>query len=329
MLVATASPGEREAQTPPAPRRDVVVVVEDDDDMRRMIELNLRPGGFEVLTATDGESALDLIRRVEPDLVLLDVMMPRMDGLAVCERMREDVTTRYVPVIFLSAKARLEDRVAGLSVGGDDYLTKPFDPVELVARVSSAIKRSKRLRGLNPLTHLPGNTEVEEAVYERVATGADFALLHIDVDDFKAFNDYYGFLRGDRAIRMLADCARDVLAELGGADTFLGHLGGDDFIAVLHSDVAEKVAARLAACWDERIVSLYDPADLEKGYIEIRNRRRDVCRFARMTISIGVATTAVHRFSSHRRAAEIASEMKHVAKGMTGSAFAVDRRTSE
>lgn len=329
MLVATATPGEREANIPSQPRRDVVVVVEDDDDMRRMIELNLRPGGFEVLTATDGASALELIRRVEPDLVLLDVMMPRMDGLEVCERMREEVTTRYVPVIFLSAKARLEDRVAGLTVGGDDYLTKPFDPVELVARVSSAIKRSKRLRGLNPLTHLPGNTEVEEAVYEKVASGADFALLHIDVDDFKAFNDYYGFLRGDRAIRMLAECARDALAKAGDDAYFLGHLGGDDFISVVHSDVAEEVAKEIIACWDERIVPLYDPADIEQGYIEIRNRRRDVCRFPRMTISVGIATTAAHRFSSHRRAAEIAAEMKHVAKRQTGSSFAVDRRTSE
>jgi diguanylate cyclase (GGDEF)-like protein len=329
MLVATVTPGEHEAQTSPAPRRDVVVVVEDDDDMRRMIELNLRPGGFEVLTASDGRSALELIRRVEPDLVLLDVMMPAMDGLEVCERMREEVATRYVPVIFLSAKARLEDRVAGLTVGGDDYLTKPFDPVELVARVSSAIKRSKRLRGLNPLTHLPGNTEVEEAVYEKVATGADFGLLHIDADDFKAFNDYYGFLRGDRAIRMLADCARDALADAGEKAYFLGHLGGDDFIAVVHSDVAESVAGQLTKCWDERIVSLYDAGDLERGYIEIRNRRRDVCRFPTMTISIGIATTAAHRFSSHRRAAEIATEMKHVAKRDEGSTFAVDRRTSE
>jgi diguanylate cyclase (GGDEF)-like protein len=329
MLVATAAPGEREAHTPPPARRDVVVVVEDDEDMRRMIELNLRPGGFEVITASDGRSALDLIRRVEPDLVLLDVMMPTMDGLEVCERMREEVATRYVPVIFLSAKARLEDRVAGLTVGGDDYLTKPFDPVELVARVKSAIKRSKRLRGLNPLTHLPGNTEVEEAVYERVATGADFALLHIDVDDFKAFNDYYGFLRGDRAIRMLADCARDAMTAAGDRGYFLGHLGGDDFIAVVHSDVSEAVAQKITECWDERIVSLYDPADLERGYIEIRNRRRDVCRFPRMGVSIGIATTAAHRFSSHRRAAEIATEMKHVAKRTEGSSFAVDRRTTE
>jgi diguanylate cyclase (GGDEF)-like protein len=328
MLVASVRPNDR-GHEPPEVRRSTVVVVEDDDDMRRMIELNLRPGGFEVVTAPDGETALDLIRRVDPDLVLLDIMMPHMDGLEVCARMREDVATRYVPVIFLSAKARLEDRVAGLTVGGDDYLTKPFDPVELVARVTSAIKRSKRLRGLNPLTHLPGNTEVEEAVYERVATGARFALLHIDLDDFKAFNDYYGFLRGDRAIRLLSECARDALVERTKDGYFLGHLGGDDFIAVVDEDTAEEVAQRITDCWDERIGSVYEPADLERGYIEIRNRRREVCRYPKMTISIGIATTAAHPFSSHRRASEIAAEMKHVAKSQTGSCYAVDRRTSE
>jgi diguanylate cyclase (GGDEF)-like protein len=329
MLVATERPGERGGNEPPEARRATVVVVEDDDDMRRMIELNLRPGGFEVVTAPDGETALDLIRRVEPDLVLLDIMMPRMDGLEVCERMREEVATRYVPVIFLSAKSRLEDRVAGLTVGGDDYLTKPFDPIELLARVSAAIKRSKRLRGLNPLTQLPGNTEVEEAVYERVANGSDFALLHIDVDEFKAFNDYYGFLRGDRAIRLLAECSRDALTAETRTPHFLGHLGGDDFIAVVDAEVAETVAKGIAQCWDERIQSLYDPADLERGYIEIRNRRRDVCRYSPMTISIGIATTASHPFSSHRRASEIATEMKQVAKNQPGSTYAVDRRTSE
>lgn len=326
MLVATVRPEERGGLHA---RRSTVVVVEDDDDMRRMIELNLRPGGFEVITAPDGETALDLIRKVDPDLVILDIMMPRMDGLEVCERMREDVATRYVPVIFLSAKSRLEDRVAGLTVGGDDYLTKPFDPVELVARVGAAIKRSKRLRGLNPLTHLPGNTEVEEAVYERVASAGRFALLHIDLDDFKAFNDYYGFLRGDRAIRMLSECAREVLGAQTDSSYFLGHLGGDDFIAVVDEDAAEAVAKEIIACWDERIAKLYEPADLARGYIEIRNRRRDICRYPKMTISIGVATTAAHPFSSHRRASEIAGEMKHVAKNMTGSSYAIDRRTSE
>jgi diguanylate cyclase (GGDEF)-like protein len=327
MLVASVRPNNRGSE--PELRRSTVVVVEDDDDMRRMIELNLRPGGFEVVTAPDGETALDLIRRVDPDLVLLDIMMPEMDGLEVCARMREDVATRYVPVIFLSAKARLEDRVAGLTVGGDDYLTKPFDPVELVARVTSAIKRSKRLRGLNPLTHLPGNTEVEEAVYERVSTGTKFALLHIDLDDFKAFNDYYGFLRGDRAIRLLSECARDALTEKTSTGYFLGHLGGDDFIAVVDEGSAEEVAQRITECWDERITSLYEPVDLARGYIEIRNRRRDVCRYQKMTISIGIATTASHPFSSHRRACEIAAEMKHVAKSKQGSCYAVDRRTSE
>ena len=328
MLVATERPGERPARAPAEPRRSTVVVVEDDDDMRRMIELNLRPGGFEVVTAPDGETALDLIRRVDPDLVLLDIMMPRMDGLEVCQRMREDVATRYVPVIFLSAKGRLEDRVAGLTVGGDDYLTKPFDPVELVARINASIKRSKRLRGLNPLTQLPGNTEVEEAVYERVASGAEFGLLHIDVDNFKAFNDYYGFLRGDRAIRLLSECARDALL----AKTnryFLGHLGGDDFVAVVDADAAEDAAKAMMKLWDERIQALYDENDIARGYIEIRNRRRDVCRYETMTISIGIATTDAHPFSSHRRACEIAAEMKHVAKRDSGSSYAVDRRTSE
>jgi GGDEF domain-containing protein len=128
---------------------------------------------------------------------------------------------------------------------------------------------------------------------------------------------------------MLADCARDALAKVGEHAHFLGHLGGDDFISVVHSDVAEEVAQAVADCWDERIVALYDATDLENGYIEIRNRRRDVCRFTRMTLSIGIATTASHRFSSHRRAAEIATEMKHVAKRMEGSGYAVDRRTSE
>lgn len=328
MLVATERPGERGTSAVPEQRRSTVVVVEDDDDMRRMIELNLRPGGFEVVTAPDGETALDLIRRVDPDLVLLDIMMPRMDGLEVCERLRKDVTTRYIPVIFLTAKGRLQDRVAGLSVGGDDYLTKPFDPIELVARVRAAIKRAKRLRGLNPLTQLPGNTEVEEAVFERVAAGADFAVLHIDVDEFKAFNDFYGFLRGDRAIKMLSECARDAVMA-GTSSYFLGHLGGDDFVAVVDADEAESVAQRIIDCWDARIRSLYDADDITRGYIEIRNRRRDVCRYEPMSVSIGIATTAAHPFTSHRRACEIAAEMKHVAKKQDGSSFAVDRRSSE
>ncbi len=158
-------------------RRELILVADDDEDIVRFVEVNLRLEGFEVLTANDGQAALELALESLPDLMLLDVMMPKVDGFEVCQQLRHDPRTKNMSVIMLTAKSLSADKVVGLTAGADDYMIKPFDPVELVARVKSAIRRSRDMRAINPLTQLPGNVQIQEEVATSIAKADPFALM--------------------------------------------------------------------------------------------------------------------------------------------------------
>ena len=308
---------------------DTILIADDDEDIVRFVEVNLRLEGFEVATAFDGEQALHAAYDMNPDLILLDVMMPKVDGFEVCQRLRSDGRTKNISIIMLTAKSLSADKVVGLTAGADDYMIKPFDPIELVARVKSALRRSKEMRAINPLTQLPGNVQIQEEVTRKVQANAPFAVMYIDIDDFKAFNDYYGFLRGDAAIKLLARCASEAVNEHGGGDPFLGHIGGDDLVAIVDADTAEKTATALIECWDREAPSLYDPADVANGYIDVVDRQKQMHRYRLASVSIGVASNVHRQIASHWEASEIASEMKQFAKRQEGSTFAMDRRTRE
>jgi diguanylate cyclase (GGDEF)-like protein len=305
-------------------RRELVLVADDDEDIVRFVEVNLRLEGFDVATASDGEQALQSAYDLGPDLVLLDVMMPTLDGFEVCKRLRSDARTKQISVIMLTAKSLSADRVVGLTAGADDYMIKPFDPIELVARVRIALTRSRGSREVNPLTQLPGDAQMQEEVAERVTRGVPFAVLYTDLDNFKAFNDHYGFLRGDEAIKLLAGCSSDALREIADGEHFLGHIGGDDLVAIVAPDVGERVAQSIIERWDRGILELYDPEDVERGYIEIEDRRKQRHRWPITTLSIGIASNTLRPIDNHLAATEIAVELARHAKRDRVSSYAVE-----
>ncbi len=303
-----------------------VLVVDDDPDVARFVEVNLRSAGYDVTVASDGEEALERAVELRPDLVLLDVMMPKLDGFEVAQRLRRDVRTSSTSIIMLTAKALSSDKVLGLSTGADDYIIKPFDPVELLARVKGTLRRAREMRALSPLTGLPGNIRVQEEIRRRVAEEQPFALLYADVDHFKAYNDHYGFVRGDRAIQAMARLASEVVHEMVGPEGFVGHVGGDDFLLIVPPELAEDVAARLCERFDQEAPMLYDADDLERGHIEVKDRQGAMAKFPILTVSVGVVSTSNHAFGHYGEAVSVATEMKQVAKRQPGSSFAVDRR---
>jgi diguanylate cyclase (GGDEF)-like protein len=304
-----------------------ILVVDDDPDVSRFVEVNLRSAGYDVTVANDGQQAIERAVELRPDLVLLDVMMPKLDGFEVAQRLRRDPRTSSSSIIMLTAKALSSDKVLGLSSGADDYIIKPFDPVELLARVKGTLRRAREMRALSPLTGLPGNIRVQEEIRRRVADQAPFALLYADLDHFKAFNDCYGFVRGDRAIQGLAKLVIENVHEMAGPEGFVGHVGGDDFIILIDPDLAPSVAGRICQRFDALVPSLYDPADVERGGVEVRDRQGNLRTFPLLTISIGVATTAHRTFSHYAEVVTVATEMKQYAKREPRSSYAVDRRS--
>jgi diguanylate cyclase (GGDEF)-like protein len=302
-----------------------VLVVEDDEATRSALRALLDDAGYVCDEVEDGERAVAVMRDARFDLVLLDLGLPGISGAEVHRRLRQDARTRFLPIVFLTAHADREAKLAELEAGAEDFITKPYDADELLARVGAAVRRSSGLRSINPLSGLPGNSTITEELESRLARGEHFALLYVDIDRFKEFNDHYGFMRGDRVITTLAE----ILTDAAGADRrFIGHIGGDDFVLLARADEAEAIAKEITSRFDASIRALYDPEDRARGWIEAHDRRGRLRHTPFATVSIGIVNIPPGRFNGATAAARAAAEVKEVAKRRPGSAWAVDRRKS-
>lgn len=305
-----------------------VLVVDDDRNLRKIIATNLELAGFAVETAADGPEALQLIEQVQPDIVLLDLMMPHMDGYEVAKRIRnhQNPTIANVPIIILTAKGETEDKLRGFEAGADNYITKPFGPQELLARVRAKIRRVEVDSSLSPLTRLPGNLAIEAELRRRLEGLEPFAVIYSDLDNFKAFNDVYGFTHGDEAIQLVAHVTVDVVRRRGTTNDFVGHIGGDDFIVVTQTERAEEIAKEVIGEFDKDIRILYSAKDLRAGYIETRDRRGAIQRFPIMTISMAIVNNDRGQLSNYAQVGEAAAELKRYAKSIAGSVYVKDKR---
>jgi diguanylate cyclase (GGDEF)-like protein len=306
--------------------RSRVLVADDDAATRTLIDMALQEAGYDCVLATDGRSALDQARAIRPDLIVLDIGMPVMTGDEVHRELRRDPRTRYIPVVFVTAKRTTGEMAARLRNGADDYISKPFDVDELVARIASALRRAAELRSLNPLSGLPGNVSIAHEIDTLLAEGGDdAACLYVDVDHFKDFNDRHGFARGDRLIAHLAELLSQTVGEIGD-DTFIGHVGGDDFVVLAPATLAEQLAKEIIRRFDASIPALYDAEDRARGWVEAPDRRGRTRRVPFVTVSIGIVPLITERFAGATEVARAAAEMKEVAKRRSGSCYAIDRR---
>src|SRR5215211_6720402 len=176
-----------------------------------------------------------------PDLVLIDLMMPQMDGYEAIRQLRNDTRTAHLPMLILTAKSTLDDVVTGFETGADDYITKPFNIPELLARIKGHLRRASQQPVRNPLTGLPGNVLLTEELKYRLKRPDRFAYLYVDLDNFKAFNDTYGPARGDRVIKLLAEVLVEQVQAHGSGNDFIGHIGGDDFAVLTGPDILDDL----------------------------------------------------------------------------------------
>lgn len=237
-----------------------IVVAEDDDSIAHMVSMALGDAGFLCLRAFDGEEALRLVRAHDPDLLILDVMMPRVDGLEVARRLKADVMWSRTPILMLTALASVDNQVEGLEAGADSYMSKPFDLREFSARVKALIRAARRERDRSPTTDLPGSRAIDNHLEERLKSGQPVAVLHIDVLQFDAYQDKVGFARSEDAVRALARLILDEARAASEGGAFVGHLGGSDFIAVAVPAQAQVLASRLIEVATERREELF-PGD--------------------------------------------------------------------
>jgi diguanylate cyclase (GGDEF)-like protein len=304
---------------------DLILVVDDDPDIARFIQMNLQVEGFQVRIARNGEMAMKMVYDQRPDLAVVDLMMPGMDGLDLTRWLRGNPTTSGMPIIMLTAKALTVDKVIGLSAGADDFMVKPFDTMELVARIRTTLRRTKEIRESSPLTGLPGNTRILSEMSTRAARHEAFAVGHVDIDRFKTVNDVYGFGRGDEFIVSLSNALQEATRYLPGPPAFVGHIGGDDFVIICTPEQIRQLAEEAILTFEQALDSLYDPIDAERGYLEKIDSRGETQRASLVSVSIGFALSTRVRPLTPREATAAASEMKALAKSKPGSYVALDR----
>lgn len=305
--------------------RKKILLIDDSNFFAKVIQSALDKEGFDVVWAPCGEDGLRLVREEKPDLVLLDVVMPDINGFEVCRILREAESNNLMPIIMLTGQGTHEDMLIGLDLGADDYIIKPFDNRELLCRVKNTLKRIDRNRNANPLTGLPGNLEIQRELDYRIEKNLPFAAIYADLDDFKAYNDVYGFLKGDIAIKLTADIIQDE-TKIYDSNAFIGHIGGDDFIVIANPAHAGNICCGIIEKFDKRIRALYSDEDLKRGYIVTFNRQGTMTTFPIMTISLGVVTNEHKAYTSHLEVSDIAAELKKKAKSINGSIFIKDER---
>ena len=308
---------------PSTPATVRVLITDDDANIRALLQDVLETVGYMVDTACDGQEALEKITRQPPDLVLLDVEMPIMTGWEVVSKLKADALLQHVPVLMLTSLSRAEDKIQGLDLGADDYLTKPFNAGELLARVRSSLKRKRGDLEANPLSRLPGNIAIEREINARIASGAKFAVLYADLNNFKAFNDRYGFKRGDEVIQKTAQ----ILLAARAIGDFVGHVGGDDFILVTTLEHAEPACSKVVADFEAMAPSLYDPEDKARGFIEVVDRKGVLSTFPFVGVAIGAVTNERRPLTAIGQISALGAEMKKVAKRTVRSSYAFDKRT--
>jgi diguanylate cyclase (GGDEF)-like protein len=309
--------------------KETILVVDDEPHIRKILAFLLEQNGFAVLTAEDGERALEVARRELPDLILLDLMMPKMDGYEVCQHLREDFQTAQIPIVIVTAKGEVREKVRGLKGGANDYLTKPYNHDELVARVRNMLDWSRAQRQANPLTGLPGNQAIESELQRRIMNEEAFAFMYVDIDNFKGYNDYYGYSRGDQAIRFVADVIRQTSQRLGSETDFIGHIGGDDFVVIGSPQIADAVAQGIVDDFDANSQSLYDAEDLERGHLEIRNRFGGSNMVPFCTITLAMVIDLGGTFNHWAKVSDVAAELKKYGKSLKGSVVVKERRSHD
>lgn len=303
-----------------------ILVVDDDPLMRRIVTQSLDRTAYELTEAESGASGIQAALDEHPDLILLDVMMPEMDGFEVIRRLRSHPITQGIPIILLTALGEMSEKVYGMQLGADDYITKPFDPRELRARVHTHLKRSEQYIQSSPLTNLPGNYAIQNAIAQRLATGEPLAVIYYDLSNFKSYNDRYGWVAGDEIIKQLSVILVRAALDSGDKQVFVGHIGGDDFVVVTRPEFAELIGQQAVREFDAMIPEMYSPEDRANGFIESKDRQGEVRQIPIASLGVAIVTNE-HRTLEHPlQIAQIAAEVKRYIKSLSGSQVISDRR---
>jgi len=286
-----------------------LLIVEDDNDISNMLRIYFTGLGFEVDTALRGSIALEKTRQNMPHLIVLDIMLPDIDGFEVCRILRTNTRTSHVPIIFLTQKDERSDKLQGLELGADDYITKPFDIEELKLRVQRAISRAEQQSLTDPRSGLPAGRMIEDQL-RQVIRRTNWALLDIRIENYAAFKEIYGFVAADDLIRFTAMLTNEVLDDMGTINDFIGHASENNFLLITTEEASQEIQQRLKARFDDEVLTHYSFMDRERGYLLSPEAADKPAEIPFMTLAIGMVLSSQHQFGDIREITELAAEAR-------------------
>ncbi len=280
-----------------------ILVVEDDFDISNMLRIYFTGQGYDVQVAPRGGDALTLTRKQLPQLIVLDIMLPDMNGYDVCRELRTTTRTSHIPIIFLTQKDERSDKIIGLGLGADDYITKPFDIEELKLRVRNQIERAERDNYTDPNSGLPSSSLIEDKLRDLMREEKVWSYLDIKLVHYEPFKEVYGFVAGNESLRFMALILGEVLDELGTPNDFIGHAGSDNFVVVTYTDKVDGLVTRLVTRFSEEVQQHYSFIDRERGFM-----MKEEDKIPLMTLSVGKVSNATRQFADIREITELAAE---------------------
>lgn len=286
-----------------------LLIVEDDVDIGNMLKIYFGGMEYDVDVAVRGSDALEKTKQVLPHLIVLDIMLPDIDGYEVCRNLRTNMRTSHIPVIFLTQKDERSDKLQGLELGADDYITKPFDIEELKLRVQGAIKRSQQQSLTDPRSGLPSSRLIEDQL-RRIIREKGWSYLDLRVNNYESFKDVYGFVAGDDVLRFTAMLLGEVVDEIGNPSDFIGHPGGDNFIIITTDDKAAAIKNRIKERFKNEVQAHYNFMDRQQGFIQAPASDGTTTKVPFMTMSIGVVSPSSQSFADIREITELAAEAR-------------------
>ncbi len=304
-----------------------ILLVDDDLEFLDRTKDILKNQSFEVETASSGKEAIEKIYCDAPSLVIIDVGMPEMDGFQVCRKIKDDILLNYIPVIILTGQEGMNNNENALSCGCDDYIIKPFNPEAFIDRVKWVFSRSSRDINANPLTRLPGNWVIVKKLEDFIKNSKKFAVLYLDINNFKVYNDSYGFMAGDNIIKMTAYTITNAVKCFPFEKVFIGHIGGDDFIVVINDyDVVEQLCNKIIEEFDRNVREFYNEEDRLSGFVMVRDRKGNESKYPLISIAIAVVTNKNRVIKHLGHVNQLGAELKRFVKERNESSYAVDRR---
>ncbi len=304
--------------------QEIYIIDENTELKSKLAELFKKESDYKFKKAKTKD--IETVLKNIPSLIIINEDGIKEDTVKLCSKIRQNEDNSITPIIVISSVKERKHRVEILQACVEHYIKIPIDEEYLYYTIKNIIRLLDTNRRVSPLTGLPGNVQIQAEMKKRLLNKEEFAILYVDLDNFKAYNDIYGFLKGDEIIKFTSRCILKHLNDSETEDNFIGHIGGDDFVAITSNLECEGVCQDIILEFDKGVYKYFNPEDTQRGYIEVPNRKCVIEQFPLTSISIGVVIIDRGRFKNVLEIGEVAAQVKHVAKTTPGSAYAIDRR---